>query len=390
MITLNRVEELKKVMQSERMCRIAERVVRPNYDLMKLSCLHYIGLATKKNLVTGEPIVVQPVTESETARMYDIFRQGTSVMAVDENDLRTRLWRLDGMWPVMKRDMLANRGFYEFVKDNGLDSDFMLQFYFDIPNRVRPGDRLPEGLVADSSHLMDTAYGKYICGNGSYREIPINDQAMRQVVYEPTWGGVRFRGGNYCYERMLLGDGAVIISLCAGTLPECRFFDWQNRGIKQRVIACDENAQIQHALPVVFEKPLSDYGIEYRFGEEMKAALKDPDLQNSCDMLLIQGGLSYNYDDMQEIFELGKHVVRSGGIICGDKQVSEIGLANCSETLGWRETRRKMQPDKDVHSAKEHIERCAHAAGVKVDSMIDDYSTGFNFTPTTVWFKLIA
>ncbi len=389
-ITLGRVEELGKVMQSERMCRIAKNAVPPNYDMIKRKCLYYIGLATGMNILTQEPIAVSPVTEDEVAWVYDIFRQSMSAKAADEADLKTRLWRLEAMWSVMQRDMLANRGFYEFVKENGLDSDFMLQFYFDIPNRVRPGDQLPEGLVSDSSHLMDTAYGWYICGNGTYREIPVSDQAARQVVYEATWGGIRFRGANTCYERLQLGDGALIASLCAGTSPESRFFDWQNRGVKQRLVAYDENLQLQKALPVVFPKPLSEYGIERFYFDEMKQGFKNPDLYRACDMTLIQGGLSYNFDHTQEVFEGMKNITRPGGCICGEVQVGEIGLLNCSKTLGWEETRRKMQPDQDVPSAQKRIEECAHAAGLKVDIMMDDYSSGFNYVPTTVWFKLIV
>ena len=389
MITLGRVEELKKVMESERMCRMAAIAEPPNYDLIKRRCVRYISMATGVNLATGKPVEVPVVTEDEVAELYDIFRQGASAKATDEQDLQVRLWRLDGMWPVMKRDMMKNRGFLEFVKDNGLDSDFMLQFYFDIPNRVKPGDVLPEGLESNSSHLMDTAYGMYICGNGTYREIPAADQASRQVLYEATWGGVRFRGANYCWEKMQLGSGATILTLGAGTIPEMRFFDWQNRGVKQRVIAYDDSTQLESALPVVFEKPLADYGIEYHF-EEMKGAFKNPDLQKACDMVMIQGAMSYNCEDTEEILYGSKCVSRRGASICFERQLGEIGLANCSETLGWKENRRRMKPDPDVDTAVNEVSQHAKTVGLKLVDVLTDYDCGMNFVPTTVWFKLEA
>lgn len=369
---------------------MAASAVPPNYDLIKYRSVHYINLAKGVDIMTGEPIEVTPATKADVAGLYDIFRQGASCKATSEEDLAVRLQRLESMWPVMERDLLANRGFYEFVKDNGLDSDFMLQFYFDIPNRVRPGDVIPNGLKSNSSHLMDTAYGYYICGNGTYREIPACDQAMRQVLFEPTWGGVRYRGANYCLERLNLGDGAKVLSLGAGTLPEMRFFGWQDTGIKQELIAYDENgAGLSEVLPVVFEKPLSEYNISYHF-DQAKAAFENPDLEGACNLIIIQGMLSYNLDSMEEIFCGAKKNSSSGGITCGDLQLGEIGLMNCSETLGWKETNRVMSPSKDVAEATEQIERYAKAAGLKVDEISVDATDGFNFVPTTVWFKLQA
>lgn len=378
---MNRLAELRKVMETEEVCRLAAIAAPPSPEVEFAQAMEYINLAK----MSKDGDAQAQVSQAEIDALYNCIKQTVSVRATDEHDLALRLQRLDGRWPIHTRRMLQNRGYYKFVRDNGSDSDFMLEFYFDVPGFVKSGDLVPRGMKPNWSFIMDTAYGHYKASNGVYQKIPQADQATRQVIYEATWGGVRFRGANYALERILLGGGANMVTLGAGTLPEMRFFDWQNRGIKQNVTAYDSNPLVKSALPILFEKPIKEYGVNY-YHEDMVKAFRNPDLENSADMVMIQGVMSYNRALTASILVGAKRLLRAGGFICFDVQLAEIGLAKCRDVLHWNIPGLEMLPDESANSAVERIEQAANEAGLRIAEVLDD--SEFSFAPTTVWFKL--
>ncbi len=230
---------------------------------------------------------------------------------------------------------------------------------------------------------MDAPYGWARRIDGKYMEIPPSDVSYLLCAREPIFGSTRMRTAAHQLVQEDLGSGILNVSLGAAMLPEQIRFDWQGRGIKQRVVAYDNAPGVLECVKQVYAgKPLDEYGIEYRV-DDFWNAFKDPDLIGKADLVGMEGGLSYYRDRSDDLFAGIASLLRSGGHFCGEVELMNIYTVRCG-ILGWKMDR-EMKMDDNVESAIQRMEEVAAKAGLKMVEAIADTRS---ISPAMVWFHL--
>lgn len=311
----------------------------------------------------------------------------------DAERFRSGMEFVEETWEFAADKMKENPGYFHFQMDNGgLDSGFMYRFYHDIPGTVSPAAqaRLKPEHRSNPALQMDTAFGYYRDIFGDYRSIPSSDPAMRQCIQELLWTDPRSRVPIYNYYGKLVGKGAKITELCGGTLQSFRRCGYLDENLQQEITVYDSNPLIQDVLPIVFEKPIADYGIRYYYDSFVNAA-KNPDLQGTQHLVRIQGGMSYFVPQTVDSLRLSRFLLMSGGYCTFDRQIANLSLKKCISVLGHNMPGANMQPDKDVPSAIRNIEAAvAEAGGFKIELAVSNEKFNAPLPATNVQFTLRA
>lgn len=379
-IHLNQSEVL-GVLRREPMFNETVNREKPSMEHRSKIAMYYIGLSTKPELNIAP-------SEEELEDLYQSIRWANVVRSGgNEENCAIRIARLEARWPILKRAMQENRGFYQFVKDNGKDSPFMPEFYFDLPGRMKPSETIAPEFRPNSALVFDTPYGYYKDGDGIYKQIPMGDPAIAQIQQEPFWDLVRYRGALAFLMRKWAGDGAKVLSIGGGAVPEQRFFSWQNEGIKQFFTVYDSSPDVREVLPVVFEKPLSDYGVTF-YSEDSKRAVTNPDLQKNQDLVLAMGYLSYYQNELDRKFAEVRCNMRSGGHFCGDFEKRTADLGKSGLTLGWNLPGLTMDPYTDTNKQMDLVAELAEKNGFKVAELVTD--EWVNGAESMLWMDLVA
>ena len=285
----------------------------------------------------------------------------------DELKFESYMKGLDEIWPALEAKMRASYGLAEYMRTLACHSLFLPRYYAELYHPMS----------------MDAPYGFARRIDGKYMRIPQSDVSYLLCAREPIFGSTRMRTAAHQLVQEELGEGILNVSLGAAMLPEQIRFGWQERGIKQRVIAYDNAPGVLECVQQVYaEKPLSEYGIDYRV-DNFWNAFKDPDLIGKADLVGMEGGLSYYRDRSDDLFDGIAGLLRSGGHFCGEVELKNIYTIRCG-VLGWK-MEQEMQFDDDAESAIKRMEEVAAKAGLK---MVEAISDTRSVQPAMVWFHL--
>lgn len=285
----------------------------------------------------------------------------------DETQFQAYLDGLDRIWPELEKKMAASYGLAEYVRTLAGHSLFLPNYYATLYHPLS----------------MEAPYAQAVRLDGKFMDVPTSDVAYGLCAREPIFSGKRFCAVKQQLVQLELGDNTLHLILGANMLPEYNHFGWQERGIKQRIVAYDNDPRVEESLKSVFgERQLCEMGVEYRF-DDFWNALKDPELQGAVDMVAMEGGLSYYVPETEDLFRGVAQVLRPGGYFCGEVELMHYYTVRCG-VLGWQMAR-SMQPDKDADSATKRLEATAGKVGLKLlEAAVDDYC----LQSAVLWVKL--
>lgn len=286
----------------------------------------------------------------------------------DERQYQAYMRGLDEIWPVLEAKMKASYGLAEYMRIIGSRSLFLPRYYAELYH--------PMSMVAP--------FGWARRIDGKFLPIPENDPGYSLAAREFIFRTVRTRTALQQIVQAELGDDILSLLLGAGMAPEMIRFRWQDRGIRQRVIAYDNAPGTLQCIKQIYnEKPLASYGIEEYREDSYWNAFKDPDLQCKSDLVGMEGGLSYNYGRFDELFEGIARLLRPGGHFCGETELMNIYTVRCG-ILGWKMDQ-PMHLYDSADDAIRHVEEASAKAGMKIlEAIVDDQ----NPIPAMVWFHL--
>lgn len=316
-------------------------------------------------------MTMQPDKQTPEALIPAVFKrlEMTAAAWSGTNEVQYKAY-LDGIEeirPALTAKMQASYGLAEYLWAFGSHSLFLPRYYATLYHPL----------------AMDAAFCKVVRLDGEFMMVPIDDPAYILGASEPIFRTVRSRTALHELLQAELGEDALVVALGAAMLPEQRHFGWQERGIKQRVIAYDNAPGTAECLKLVFpDKPLADYGIEYRF-EDFHKAFEDPELQGKVDLVGMEGCLSYYKDETVDILTKVANLLRPGGHFCGEVELKHIYTIRCG-ILGWQMSR-PMQFDDDADSAVARLTEAAELAGLE---MAEVYVDDRNEQPAMVWVHL--
>lgn len=380
----NLPREVVSLMDKERVYSLVAQQVMPSPEL--------VDQYTKKYIYMTRHPEEFPVTQPDVDYVRELILSVAACGSLlDVDSFRKKEAMLNATWEFTERKMKANPGFYHFVKDNGI-SEFMYRFYHDIPGTVTPDEQLKLSKEHQSIFAlqMETAFGYYLDLAGNYCRIPENDPAMRQCIQESIWRGVIWRTLLHQYYGLLVGSEAKIVEACGGLLQVLRRCGYLEENLRQKFIVFDTNLQIKDALPLVFEKPIAEYGVDYRFVDFFEG-LKDPALCGTQSLVRIQGGVSYFADRLDELLTLARPALMSGGYCVFDRQLEDINLLKCRDVLGHNMPGTEMKPDKDFNAALDAVEKAImKVGGFRLELAVSDAKFNAPLPATTAFFALKA
>lgn len=331
------------------------------------------------------------ISQRKVAEFYVEARELCRKLADgDDKLLRAYFDGLEAMWPKLQQQ-IREPGFYHFVRKFGMDSAFLLT-YFSVLSPSAPA------LEAARGHSVDIA--------GRYREIPESDyQAYNLCVREPTFrsfGTSRVWAAQSCMLQKALDYEMKAPDACAGScasvekpnilfapagmMPEVRYYRLRPEMLKDlfgRIVAYDNDPKMPEYLKMVFERPVEEYGIDYRM-EALERAFDDPELQGMFDVVVANGFMSYHKDDAETLYYLrGFHkLLKPGGVVVFDVQTLEPSMVRCAVTLAWK---LPLKPDRSPKAAIGRIRKAAERAGfAEFEYEVDKC----NKRPALVYFHL--
>lgn len=256
---------------------------------------------------------------------------------------------LDETWPVMATKMRKNPALAQFMLEYGVHSEFFYPFLLRVPQATT--------LEVASGYAYDLL--------GNLRRIPVNDPMYAFVQGDEMFEWIRMRIEG---EQAYLKGYEDVLFVGGGLLQALRRNNYPLGDLRQRIIAYDFNLDLQEPLLEVFDRPLSEYGIEYHF-EPAENAKKDFAPQ-SFDVIDVSGVLSYRKNDKELRSMLGwlLDLLKTDGVLVFDLQVLTLTLLFDKLVLGW-ETDPAMKPEKNTQDAIKKVTQICEELGVGVEVM---------------------
>lgn len=290
----------------------------------------------------------------------------------DCEQLNKYLKGLDAMWPKLRKQ-LEDPGFYRFVYEFAMQSAFLLPYF---------------SVLSPHAPALEAARGYSVDMGGTYRRIdPETDpQTFRFVVGERTFRSFDFRLCNHQtallnlaadMEASGLGKPSVFF-VGGGMMPMVRFYYLRPEMVKDvfdRVVVYDSDPNMPEYLKMVFDRPLSRYGIDYHF-EDAANGFNDLAFQGQFDAVDCTGVMSYcqTDEDIAKMLCGMKKMLKPGGIMMFDRQVMTPDMIRCALTLAWK-TDPPLKPELTVKRAITRIRKIAARVGLVVtDTFPDEYN----------------
>ncbi len=292
---------------------------------------------------------------------------------------------LDGvekMWPRLK-ELALDPGFYRFVYDHAMESVFMLPYF---------------AVLSPHAPALEAARGYSVDLAGRYRKIdPQEDPQAFEFVYgERTFRSFGFRAVvhqvfflNESKDMQESGLGKPnILIVGGGLLVYFRYFHLRPEMLKDifgQITVYDNDPNMPEYLKMVFDKPMSEYGIDYNFTDAEKA-FSNALMWGKFDIVDCTGVLSYCQDDesLCRMLKGMARLLRPGGHMLFDLQTLTPDMLRCAFTLAWK-TNPPLKPNFTPKGTIRRVERVAKECGLKVSDHWVDES---NSIPALVDFVL--
>lgn len=259
------------------------------------------------------------------------------------------------VWPVLSDAMKYNRGMATLMDEYGWRSRFLAR-------------AVTVGAQAVLLELFHSGRTRSISGEFEY--IPYEDAMIEMIIWEPI---------SLCmYERRLLsqeqvmteceklrpGEKLRMASFGAGLLPVLRADDFP-QDLPLEIVAIDMDDRNLENLKLVFDKPIGDYGVDYRVMNVVNYC-NDPINSNSKSLVEAMGMLSYYRwrGETKRMVETFLKVVEPGGKLLCDLQLMNKHLVRCALSMGWKS---KLVPELSWWLAALRMTTICRQLGVEVE-----------------------
>lgn len=388
-------EELGRIAKTERVFNFPVKGVMMPAAQTNAFYARFIEMAkTPRNY----PVVSEP--QIQIAKNFVEFAAAAQA-GTDRELLRKNPEYVELTWPAYRAKMLENPGFARWVLEAGvLHSFYLYCFYIDVDGFLGFDPELRKKIRPLTTYQMDTAFGMYRDTLGNLREIPDTDAAMWHCINSSLWRDVSERAVYASYYMREAGHGARVLDLCCGAFNLERRFGYLDAGLHQQVIGYDNDPNVVAVTEKLFGNMLQQCDFSLHC-ENCFNAFDDPDLISNVDIVLMNGGLSYNKSRAVDILSGARRVLKTsvpGEVpkrLVINREVATIDMAHALHVLGLKDQHDSLDPDMSVEqsiaSMKADIEKAG--GGYHIEKIITDegfYGEDVELAPTFVQFVLDA
>lgn len=307
------------------------------YDPQELA-IQYIQMAK-----SGQ----QPTDEQVDQVRERVISFCAKVHGADTAALQKDVAGVDEIWPEMRQRFKNSFSLTKMMLNYGADSRYFYEYLYLTGNNL-----CAVSLEAKDGHAIPVSAGNLTHGV-AFEEVPIDDWFYLICVEEPSFAARRATDGAF---QTVLREASSIFEAGAGLLPAYRNYGYPLGQRNQRIVACDADARMLDYLKLVFEKPLSEYGIEYVIGDLMDVMAR-PEYQGQFEVVRMTGIMSYfpKPADRLKIMRLARGLLKPGGIILTDDWVIGKSLMRSSLTTLWMMDPNDPHPLTPAKNAEEAI-----------------------------------
>ena len=357
--------------------------------------LYQTGLAMVMN-----PGNFPPVSEERIEAAKRILLSNVAIQVCDETEREIALEYVNLVWPACAEKMRENSGFAHWMFEGGIIFSFkMFHYYSEAVGLFRIPDEVLNQLPCWTQVFqMDVSYGEYHDMYGNPEIFHRGDLVRWHTINHGLYRGITWRGPWFAYYLRQAGEGANVLDLCSGALNLERRFGYLESGLKQHVIAYDSNPDIPKYLSRLFPKPLEEYGLEFR-NEVFTKAFEDPELYGNQRLVLMQGGMSYVYDSLEDILKGIRQLLETSvenatpSRFVGEVELVTPDLQQVGTVLSSSDQPSRLHPDLTVDDAVNRItDIVERIGGYEIEDIHFDGSAFFgkSIHATTVIFVLKA
>lgn len=288
----------------------------PKYDPQALA-MKYIELAKSGKKPTEAEL------EAVRTGVIDFCRK---VHGNDEAALQRDIDGIETTWPEMHERFANSLGLTQLMLDCGMNSRYFYQYLY-----VTGKKFYGVALAAKDGYAVPVSAGKM--EKAVLEKVPEDDWMIVVCVEEPSHPGRRFTDGA---PQSMLRKAPKIFEAGAGLLSAYWNYGYPLGADGQRIVACDNDKRLLDYLPLVFERPLEELGIEYISGDLMEVMAR-PEYVGQFDVVRMTGLLSYFPDPAEklQIMQLAQRMLNPNGVIVADEWVMGPSLVRTAMTTLW-------------------------------------------------------
>ncbi len=264
------------------------------------------------------------------------------------------------IWPELYARMHKNPGMAQFMLEFGIWSDYVARFLVNVwhcpAKAVLPAHGVAETWLEEPAVIPTWDPMFPFCYDQSYRMIQYRTEVPQKRLR--TMQNVLFLGG--------------------GLVPELWTNEYPLQSSSQHVVVYDENVMLPSYLERIFGKPLGQVGIDYRC-DKFERAFSDTAQRGFYDGVVINGVMSYNLQRLDVILSDIAKLLKPGGKVFFDVQLSHPVLMFDVLVLDWPAT---METIGDYHTAVKLIQPPLMRAGfVNAQFTTEPYNAAIGESP---------
>lgn len=259
---------------------------------------------------------------------------------------------IDKTWAEMKPRFEQSMGLTQLMLDFGCKSRYFYSYLFFTGRKL-----FFVALEMKDGYMIPVSFEM------KFERIPETDWAFIVAHQEPSHSA---RGETDGIVQGLLRKARRIYEGGAGTLPGYRYYGYPLGQNGQKIFACDSDPRVLEYLPLLFDRALSEYGIEYQIGDVLKNMDESRHL-GQYDVVRFTGLLSYfpKAEDKSEVIWRAKRLLADDGnvIVCDLQTMGgnplKSSLVRSAKTGLWPmdpNDPHKLTPSASVEAAVQEIE----------------------------------
>lgn len=236
-------------------------------------------------------------------------------------------------WSLVREKLRYNAGMTRMMLDHGCKSRYLYKV-------------IQQGAQAI---LLEVFHGRFLSVSGELEYYPYNDPLARYTVNESIAVNIQERTRYAQRELKRLAPGGKVLMCAAGLCPEVRLYGYPVKELRHEILAIDVDERNLRNLDLVFDRPLSEYGVEYKLAD-LWDICADPHNAEQFDCVLVQGFFSYcrRSNQTEALLEAVLQPLKVGGKLVFDIQLMRKDLVRCATSLGWESD---LAPDLNAGAA---------------------------------------
>lgn len=223
-------------------------------------------------------------------------------------------------WLWVREKLRHNAGMTRMMLDHGCKSRYLYKV-------------IQQGAQAI---LLEVFHGRFLSVAGELEYYPYADPLARYTVNESIAVNIQERTQYAQRALKSLAPGGKVLMCAAGLCPEVRLYDYPVQELNHEILAVDVDERNLKNLDLVFDRPLKEYGVEYKLAD-LWDVCADPHNAEQFDCVLVQGFFSYcrRSNQTEVLLETVLRPLKVGGKLVFDIQLMRKDLVRCATSLGW-------------------------------------------------------